>query len=285
MTFKNTTKPDPYRIDGPALISFSGGRTSGYMLHEIVRAHGGSLPADVHCCFANTGKEREETLRFVHECGTRWGVPIRWIELRLDQIGFEEVGYNSASRLGEPFQAMIDKKKRLPNWKERWCTDRLKVQPMTDFAASLGLAPGDYTEVIGLRYDEGLRILKGLENAEKRGRRVFYPLSKAKVRKPDVIAFWDAQPFGLALESWEGNCDLCFLKGRGIKKRILRDDPSRAAWWSGNETKFKGKQERGWFDRRDSIAGLLRETIRSPTFFDEVEDDEHDAECGLLCQP
>lgn len=36
-----------YKIQGPALISFSGGRTSGYMLHQIVQAHGGTLPDDV----------------------------------------------------------------------------------------------------------------------------------------------------------------------------------------------------------------------------------------------
>ncbi len=272
-----------YYIEGPALISFSGGRTSAYMLHEILQANDGKLPPGIRVAFANTGKEREETLRFVHECETRWNVRVHWIEYRDNADGFEVVGYNSASRQGEPFQAMIDKKKRLPNWKERWCTDRLKVQPMTDWSISLGLAPGQYTEVIGLRYDEGHRILKGLENAEKRGRKCLYPLSKARVTKFDVMAFWREQPFDLGLEPWEGNCDLCFLKGRGLKKRIIRDDPSRALWWSNNESKHKGKQERGWFDRRDSIAGLLAEVRRQPTMFDNPDDFEYDVECGLHC--
>ena len=38
---------NPYLIKGPALISFSGGRTSGYMLNHILEAHGGRLPDDV----------------------------------------------------------------------------------------------------------------------------------------------------------------------------------------------------------------------------------------------
>lgn len=76
---------NPYFITGPALISFSGGRTSAYMLKQILDAHGGTLPDDVHACFANTGKEREETLRFVHECATRWEVRVRWIEFRSDR--------------------------------------------------------------------------------------------------------------------------------------------------------------------------------------------------------
>ena len=54
---------DPFFITGPALISFSGGRTSAYMLWRILQAHGGALPDDVYVTFANTGKEREETLR------------------------------------------------------------------------------------------------------------------------------------------------------------------------------------------------------------------------------
>lgn len=70
----------PFYITGPALISFSGGRTSAYMLFMILCAHGGVLPDDVYVVFANTGKEREETLRFVHEVEVRWGVRVWWIE-------------------------------------------------------------------------------------------------------------------------------------------------------------------------------------------------------------
>src|SRR3546814_18597459 len=82
------------------------------MLYMVLCAHGGVLPDYVFVVFANTGKEREETLRFVHECGVRWGVHIWWLE-RADDDGagvapadrFHVVGYNSASRTGEPFKA------------------------------------------------------------------------------------------------------------------------------------------------------------------------------------
>lgn len=271
-----TQADSPYRIEGPALISFSGGRTSAFMLHEVVKAHGGVLPDDVVVAFANTGKERPETLRFVHQCGERWGVRIRWVEWRAGKPGFEEAGFNSASRNGEPFAALIAKKKRLPNWQERWCTGFLKVETMFALMRSLGHADGTYTEAIGLRDDEGHRILKGLEKAEKTGRRVVYPLAKAKVRKADVMAFWAAQPFDLGLKPHEGNCDLCFLKGRGLKKALIRENPAVARWWIEQEA--VGQQ----FDRRDSVAGLAEEA-GNDLFAAPLDDDEYDTECGDAC--
>jgi len=266
-----------FLIEGQARLSFSGGRTSAYMLWRILDAYQGVLPPDIIPVFANTGKEREETLRFVHECASRWGVKVRWIEWRADQAGFEEVGYNSASRKGEPFAALIAKKKITPNWQMRFCTQYLKVQAMTDFIASLGWREG-YREIIGLRYDEGHRVLKMLERNDKYGRICVAPLAKAKITERDVLTFWNRQPFDLGLEPGEGNCGLCFLKGRGLRKELIRRRPASADWWSEQE-----RSVNGFFDRRDSYAGLQAEVHKSPDLFDASA--EHDVECGLLCQP
>ena len=276
---------NPYLIEGPALISFSGGRTSAYMLHKILESYDGQLPSDVHVTFANTGREREETLRFVHECSTNWGIRVRWIEYRdlkraydQKQAGvedsFEEVGYNSASRKGEPFAALIAKKKYLPNAVTRFCTIELKIRVMRDFARAIGFDRWD--NVIGLRYDEGHRVLKALaRNEEGKERfRAVMPLSKAKVTKRDVMAFWAAQPFDLALMPYEGNCDLCFLKSRAKLAAIMRENSGIADWWIEQE-----KVARGRFVTEYSYASLLDHTERSPTLFD----DEHDVECGLHC--
>lgn len=270
---------NPYRIDGPALISFSGGRTSAYMLHQILSAYDGVLPCDIRVAFANTGKERDETLRFVHDCEAHWNVKVDWLEWRRGKPGYESVGFNSASRRGEPFAELLRGKSFLPNWQARFCTQHLKVEVLNGFASSLGFVAGEYAEVIGLRYDEGMRIFKGMANAEKYGRQCLYPLSKARVTKADVMAFWSAQPFDLGLEPWEGNCDLCFLKGRGLRKRIIRDDPSKADWWAEQE-RLTG----GFFDKRDRYAALVTEVRCSPELFDEP-DDEYDVECGTLCAP
>jgi len=249
------------------------------MLKHILDAYDGKLPPDVLPVFANTGKEREETLRFVHDCETHWGVKVHWVEWRKGKPGFEEVGYNSASRAGEPFAALIAQKKITPNWQMRFCTQYLKVQAMTDFMASRGFEAGTYREVIGLRYDEGHRIFRMLARNDEYGRQCIAPMAKAKATVRDVAEFWGGQPFDLALEPGEGNCDLCFLKGRGIRKELIRRRPESAKWWIDVE-----RSVNGWFDKRDSYMGLLEEVGRSPDLFESL-DDEHDVECGLLCQP
>lgn len=57
------------------------------------------------------------------------------------------------------------------------------------------------------------------------------PLAKAGVTLDDVTAFWEAHPFDLGLESYQGNCDLCFLKGAGKIRRVMRENPELAGWW------------------------------------------------------
>ena len=307
---------NPYLITGPAVISFSGGRTSAYMLRQILDAHGGTLPDDVQVAFANTGKERPETLRFVYDVQTQWGVPVNWIEWRakpkqaekraslaawlaendpegrfVHSDGFERVGFNSAARNGEPFAALIAMKQRLPNWTERWCTEFLKVLPLFALAESFGWAAGTYQEVIGLRADEPMRVLRSYESAKFKWDRktkqqvprvpprlVRFPLSLAKVEKADVMAFWRAQPFDLQLQPHEGNCDLCFMKGKVLRKRLIRDVPGIADWWNKQEI-----DRNKFFDRRDRVRSLIEEVRVSPEFFGETDDEEADAECGASC--
>src|SRR3546814_4001596 len=100
-----------YRLpEGNVQVSFSGGRTSAYMLHRILEANGDLPEERVKVMFQNTGREMEETLDFVQECSQRWGVLVTWTEFRAAAPFFEEVGYQGASRNGEPFDALIDKK-------------------------------------------------------------------------------------------------------------------------------------------------------------------------------
>jgi hypothetical protein len=56
----------------------------------------------------------------------------------------------------------------------------------------------------------------------------------------DVDLYWRLQPFDLQLQSHEGNCDLCFLKGLGKRRQIIRDRPDLAEWWIEQERRTGG---------------------------------------------
>ena len=211
---------DPFRIESPTCISFSGGRTSAYMLWRVLQANGG-LPADTVVCFANTGKEVEATLHFVRGCAKHWQVPIHWLEYRPTEPGFAVVDFDTASRKGEPFEALIRKRQYLPNPVARGCTSALKIRTMHRFLRRQGWT--DWDQFIGIRADEQRRVAKIRargHSTESTHETMCMPLAEAGVTVRDVSAFWQAQPFDLELmtvngRTLEGDCDLCFLKPRG----------------------------------------------------------------------
>jgi len=267
---------NPFDLDRPAAVAFSGGRTSGLMLYRILEAFDGTLPEDVHVVFCNTGKERPETLDFVEECSLRWGVNVVWLEYRHEpgRHYFEQVDYATASRCGEPFEHAIRARSYLPNRVSRFCTAELKVKTMWRWAKSIGLT--EYTKAIGLRHDEPKRVRRILSgNGEGRAsEEIVLPLDEARVTFDDVTAFWAAQPFDLKLKPHEGNCDLCFLKRRGSLVEMMRERPDLATWWIEQEA--TGKLFRTPNDR--PRYELLLAEASQPRLYDD-EEDEIDCAC------
>ncbi|MDF0543356.1 hypothetical protein PX699_13440 [Sphingobium sp. H39-3-25] len=281
----------PYFCHGPTLISFSGGRTSAYMLYMVLCAHGGVLPPYVYVVFCNTGKERIETLRFVYECGNRWGVHIWWLERSDGDCAratpserFNVVGFNSASRIGEPFSALIKKRGFLPNAVTRFCTQELKIRVMKHFMLSMGHET--WTNMVGLRADERKRVMKQvLNNAQgKQWWNSYCPLALAGVVERIVWRFWLGrnndprkleyylpQGFDLGLRRYEGNCDGCFLKGYEILCQSEREQPGTLAWWAEEEagiTELKGRPQTARFVTEYTYAALADIAQRTPPIAD-----------------
>ncbi|WP_126975589.1 phosphoadenosine phosphosulfate reductase domain-containing protein [Frigidibacter oleivorans] len=269
--------------DGNVQIAFSGGRTSGYMLHQILAANGG-LPERAVVTFQNTGREMPQTLDFVQEVGHRWGVRVTWLEYRATAPFFEIVNHNSADRTGAPFEALIRKRKFLPNQQARFCSTELKVRTAKRWLRSLGW--DRWTNCVGIRADEPHRLNK----PPPRDRWVVWtPLATAGVSRHDVAEFWRAQPFDLRLPNvrgncWLGNCDGCFLKSEAHVAALVRDFPDRAAWWERMEalaTELSNAAGmtpgRGaWFSKRYTRAELREFIARQGDWAFETE--------GALCQ-
>jgi len=225
---------NPFEIKEPTCISFSGGRTSAYMLYRVLEAHDMNLPDDAVVCFANTGKEDEATLQFIHNCETHWNVPIVWLEYTTEKPGFKVVNFETAARDGEPFEALIRHYRKLPNPAQRWCTGVLKIRTIHKYLKSIGWdhSEADNADFVGIRADEPRRSAK--MNREKT------PLVTAGVTKQTVNDFWEKYDFNLNLkihkgESLLGNCDLCYLKSLDKKMNIVREYPHKSIWWARME--------------------------------------------------
>jgi len=231
--------------DNKAVISFSGGRTSAFMLKQIID-HNDGLPDHVKVCFANTGREMPETLQFVNDCSVNWGVQVIWLEYDLNEQNkhiFKIVTHNSASRNGEPFDKLIDKHKRLPNPLQRFCTGTLKRDTIAKYLRSLGWKK--WHNIMGIRSDEKHRAKEGFRH----GSYSHYPMVEANHSIYDVEKFWEQQSFKLNLpvvqgKTIKGNCDLCFLKSESQIASMIRDHPELAKWWIDAEERTGKNFER-----------------------------------------
>lgn len=226
----------PYALpEGNVHIAFSGGRTSAYMLHQILEANGGIDESRVEVTFQNTGREMPQTLDFVREVGQRWGVMITWLEYRREKPFYVATGYQAASRNGEPFDELIAKKKVLPNLFKKWCSPELKTKTAKRYLVGKGWKT--WTSAVGFRADEAHR-----SPYKDTRMRPWLPLRDAGIGRNDVAAFWKAQPFDLALplingRTVGGNCDGCFLKSEAFLSALSRDMPLRHAWWESHEAR------------------------------------------------
>ena len=232
---------NPYRIDSPTCISFSGGRTSAFMLFKVLEAHDMSLPPEAIVCFANTGKEDEATLQFVKDCQDNWAVPITWLEYvdaEETKDRWKQVNFETASRDGEPFEALIRKRNYLPNPVSRFCTVELKVRTIHRYLKANGWTEWD--SMLGIRADEQRRLAKiGNQDYGKHEEKIA-PLGGMGVTKETVGEFWRKQSFDLGLPNMNGvtmhgNCDLCFLKGGAQVLSLIQEKPERAVWWAKME--------------------------------------------------
>ena len=267
------------------LISFSGGETSAYMTHRIFSSE---LFANIEkqVVFANTGQENEETLDFVKKCDDEFGFNTTWVEA-VTQPGrvactHKIVTFETASRNGEPFKAMIEKY-GLPNKSYPHCTRELKLHPIRSFMGSLGWF--DYMTAVGIRVDEPGRIAK-----TAKANNIIYPFNDVwPTDKQDVRDFWDDQLFKLELKEYQGNCKWCFKKSTKKHIRIIRENPEffkfpremeQLHGFTGNGSDIRDKGRRVIFREHRNTDMLFK----LAGVFGEVHDDNDDG-CSQSCEP
>jgi hypothetical protein len=268
------------------IISFSGGRTSAYMLWWLLNEWDDRHNWEIIVVFANTGKEVEGTLFFVDECSQEWGVEIIWVEAKCkDENGvpFSEKGwsvkhrvvtYETASRNGEPFEEMISVL-GIPSGNAPFCSKQLKRAAIESYASSIRW--DDYKVAVGIRFDEDRPLDR---------ERCLYPfIDIFPTIKRDVIIWFNKQPFNLEIHPDDGNCDNCYKKGETILVRNMVRKPDSFLWWEKMTTKygylnprnvdleppfnfFRGNK--GVVDIRE-LAKMSQAELKQLSMFDEVD--------------
>lgn len=243
------------------VCTFSGGRTSAFMC-LFLNTYPKYKDYDKVFVFANTGKEREETLIFVDKCSKEFNLPIVWLEAKVNKkkgiaTTFKQVDFKTASRKGEPFEDMLNKYPLPTNQGVSNCTRELKQRPMDKYIYSLGYSKNNTLTAIGIRNDEQNRI-----SIHKEKNNIIYPLVEdIQVDQDFIFRFWGKQKFDLRLKSYESNCDLCMKKSLRTKLTTLKENPTIAEWWDKMEKKHASVKYKT-FDLRDhySIADLLKKS-------------------------
>jgi len=275
---------------GKLHIAFSGGRTSALMtrmLLENVR----DKYEDIKVVFANTGQEDERTLEFVNRCDKEYKFNTVWVEANvLDNrkgIGtsFKIVDFETASRKGEPYEAVIAKY-GIPNQTWQICSRELKTNTVRAYLRSLGWKRKDYHSAIGIRSDEVHRV-----SARMEADRVIYPLIEWwPTTKADVIAFWKRNTFDLILPEHRGNCTWCWKKSKRKLLTLAQESPEIFDFPARMEKLYGhvGFEEnnRVFFRGRQSTQELLEEarTTEINAFIDPNYLDTPGS-CSESCEP
>lgn len=260
----------------PQVVSLSGGRTSALMLDRILES--GIVPIIL---FANTGKERDETLDFVERISETRKVKIIWVEYCRKQLTHDEIDclktdrmkkywraqgtghwfklvtHETAARHNQPgpFDELLAWASVLPNPRSRICTAELKVRSMLRYLWSLRIYK--FVNYIGFRSDEVERALELVKSNRTPDVTFRFPLCEAKTTEQDVLDYWKGRPEDLQLEPYEGNCHLCFLKRADVKRRLIAEHPDKWQWWADQEVKKQHKGQGGVWRLDHTVKNLV----------------------------
>lgn len=217
--------------------------------------------------------ERNPDIQFEWVCTPTGNEPPEWFaHMRLMR---ERIGPIKPLMYPGGLGALIKKYNALPNWRQRWCTRVLKIEP---FAAYL-MQSAPATFYVGLRADEEER--EGGDYRNVPGVEMKFPLREAGMGLADVLAFnaergiviprrtdcmvcffqrliewwelWKSNPEGYAEgESWEETTGYTFRSpGRDKQPTSLKD--------------LREKFETGWVpkDTRDPVSEMQCRVCRS----------------------
>lgn len=168
--------------------------------------------------------------------------------------------------VGGTLAGLIKKQNALPNWRQRWCTRLLKIEP---FAAYLLQQGEPVTSYVGLRADEELR--EGGDYLDIPGIVMDFPLRRWEWGLENVLHFLSLHNVEIPPRT---DCLLCFFQRLIEWYEVWRDDPETWAlgesWEAMTGHTFRSDGRDTWpasmigLRARFEAGDVPRETRRDP---------------------
>lgn len=234
------------------VISFSGGRTSAYLLHLF------KDDPSAHFVFMDTGAEHPATYQFIKDIVNHWGINLVCLRVVVNpEMGkggsYKQISLNELKQDLEPWKEMLAKY-GAPAFDMAYCTARMKTEPFEKYCDEK-FGKGNYERWIGIRADEPKRlpaeVLEGLGfpipvkvARQKPGFRYLGEISEFS--KDDILDWWEKQPFDLAITEHLGNCVFCIKKGLNKVALAAKDEPEQFIKWvevtEGENVRTEGRK-------------------------------------------
>jgi len=212
------------------IIALSGGKDSvsmGVRLCELYPTR------DFQCVITPTGDELPE-------------MESHWLKL-------SKFFPNIKKLPGKTLFDLIDEKNMLPNFRARWCTVELKINPMIDFLDNLDENSIMY---VGLRFDEPGRF--GMDSLDKKFL-VKYPLREWGWGINEVLTYLDNKNIQIPKRT---DCGCCFYQRLSEWKDLFEKYPKRYQRYVQLESKinhtFRSPSRDTW---PSSLDNLRREFL------------------------
>ena len=205
------------------VVSFSGGRTSAYLVHLMEQKRKSGEIDNVHYVFMDTGAEHPKTYEFIRKCVDHFGIDLTCLRVDVNQTlgeanSYTQIGLNECKPDLQCWRD-ISKKYGTPYVHGAFCTLMMKTNPYRQYCDQT-FGKKNYTNWLGIRIDEGGRL------KEKPFTRYLAEISA--MDKLDIIGWWKEQPFDLEIDEWLGNCVFCMKKGTNKIELARRAEPRMA---------------------------------------------------------
>jgi 3'-phosphoadenosine 5'-phosphosulfate sulfotransferase (PAPS reductase)/FAD synthetase len=222
------------------IVSFSGGRTSAYMVWLFEQERKRFPDMKVEYIFNDTGAEHPKTYEFVRNVVEYFNIDLTCLRANVST----EVGVGTNYRVIplseccpdlQPFKD-ICVKYSTPSFAFSHCTREMKQTPARKYCKEKHGKDG-YLTWLGIRSDEPKRLQIVDKQVDAFAEKKKVDRSKANIRylasisdfdKQDVLDFWSMMPFDLQIEEHLGNCVFCIAKGNNKIALAARDEPYMA---------------------------------------------------------